>query len=167
MDTSTPATIGGIHPRAETTDLVPITGLLSYRLSRVANALSRSATVRYRRQFDVSLGEWRAIALLGESAPQTLNRLARLAALDKAQMSRVISGLTERGFVLREQGPRRTTQLSLTRRGKTLYEGLIAAANERNDAFLVCLTPEERIALDAALEKLATLARALERSENA
>ncbi|MEV0316424.1 MarR family winged helix-turn-helix transcriptional regulator [Nonomuraea fuscirosea] len=167
MDTSTPAAIGDTHPGAETTDLVPITGLLSYRLSRVANALSRSATVRYRRQFDVSLGEWRAIALLGESAPQTLNRLARLAALDKAQMSRVISGLTERGFVLREQGARRTTQLSLTRRGKTLYEGLIAAANERNDAFLVCLTPAERVALDAALEKLATLARALERSENA
>lgn len=145
---------------------LPITQLLSYKLSRVANALSRSATLRYRRQFDVSLGEWRAIALLGESAPQTLNRLARMAALDKAQMSRVISGLTERGIVRREQGPRRTTQLSLTRRGRNLYEGLIAAANERNDAFLVCLTPEEQIALDSALEKLATLARALERSES-
>ena len=37
-------------------ELLPITELLSYRLSRVANALSRSAALRYRREFDVSLG---------------------------------------------------------------------------------------------------------------
>lgn len=144
---------------------LPITELLSYRLSRLANAMSRSGALRYRREFDVSLGEWRAIALLGESAPQTLNQLARLSALDKAQMSRVIGGLAERGLVLRELGPRRSTQLTLTRRGKAAYQGLIAVANERNDAFLVCLTPTERAALESALDKLTTLARALERSE--
>lgn len=155
----------GADPTRTGADLVPIKDLLSYRLHRVANVLSRSAALRYRREFDVSLGEWRTIALLGQEEPQTLNRLARLAGLDKAQMSRVIAKLTERGLVLRELGPRRTTQLTLTRRGRTTYQGLITAANERNDAFLVCLTQAEREALDSALDKLATLARALERSE--
>ncbi|GAB3504592.1 MarR family winged helix-turn-helix transcriptional regulator [Amycolatopsis cihanbeyliensis] len=144
---------------------VPIHGLLSYRLSRVANAMSRSAALRYRRDFDVSLAEWRTIALLGADAPLTLNKLARLAALDKAQMSRVVTKLSERGLVLREFGAGRTTQLTLTRRGHSVYNGLIVAANERNEAFQVCLTDQEREVLDTALEKLATLARALERAE--
>ncbi|WP_156993355.1 MarR family winged helix-turn-helix transcriptional regulator [Pseudonocardia acaciae] len=142
-----------------------IQGLLSYRLSRVSNAMSRSAALRYRREFDVSLGEWRTIALLGANSPQTLNKLARLAALDKAQMSRVVAKLTVRGLILREFGAGRTTELTLTRRGQALYKRLIEAANERNEAFLVCLTEHEREVLDTALDKLATLARALERAE--
>lgn len=139
-----------------------ITDLLSYRLHRVANAISRSAAARYKRDFDVSLGEWRTIALLGQEGSLTLNKLARMAGLDKAQMSRVVSKLTERGLVSRKPGAARTVHLSLTRKGTSLYSGLIAAANERNQAFLVCLTEEERVALESALDKLATVARALE-----
>lgn len=151
--------------RSHPSDRLPIHGLLSYRLSRVANAMSRSAALRYRREFDVSLGEWRTIALLGADAPLTLNKLARLAALDKAQMSRVVAKLSDRGLVLRELGAGRTTQLTLTRKGAALYRGLISAANERDEAFLVCLTEQEREVLDSALTKLGTLARALERAE--
>ena len=42
-----------------------IRDLLSYRLHTVANLLSRGAELRYRREFGVSLWEWRTIALLG------------------------------------------------------------------------------------------------------
>ena len=52
--------------------------LLSYRLHQVANLLSRGAELRYRREFGVSLWEWRTVALLGAAAePQSLNELAR------------------------------------------------------------------------------------------
>ena len=71
--------------------------LLSYRLHVVANLLSRGAEMRYRREHDVSLWEWRTVALLGADAPQSLATLARAAGVDKAQMSRVVSGLAARG----------------------------------------------------------------------
>lgn len=147
------------------TRLVTIKELLSYRISRVANAMSRSAALRYRRDFNVSLGEWRIIALLGSDAPLTHNNLARLAALDKAQMSRAVTKLSNRGLILREFGAGRTTILSLTRKGQKLYDGLIGAANERDEAFLACLTPRERTVLDSALKKLSSFASALESSE--
>ncbi|WP_242884355.1 MarR family winged helix-turn-helix transcriptional regulator [Actinomadura litoris] len=153
-------------PAAETTALLPIRELLSYRLHRVANALSRSAALRYRREYGVSLHEWRTVALLGADEPQTVNQLARLAGLDKAQMSRVVAKLTERGLLERQPGPGRTTQLSLTRSGKSLYRGLISAANDRNAAFLACLSPDEQEVLDSALRKLAAVGRALERAEH-
>jgi DNA-binding MarR family transcriptional regulator len=151
--------------RPPASETLPITELLSYQLTRTARALSRSAALRYRREFDVSLGEWRTLALLGAAEPQTVNRLARLAGLDKAQMSRVVTKLVDRGLVSRAFGPGRTTELSLTRDGTKLYRGLIGAANERNRAFLESLEPEERKALASALVKLTDLARSLEHAE--
>jgi DNA-binding MarR family transcriptional regulator len=136
--------------------------LLSYRLHRVANLLSRGAEMRYRREFGVSLWEWRTIALLGGAhEPQSLNDLARAAGVDKAQMSRVVSGLTKRKLVSREidANDGRGIQLSLTRSGEKLYRQLIAAAAERNSAFLGCLSARERACLDQIMTKLAHEAR--------
>lgn len=150
--------------RADGKDLVPISELLSYRLSRTSSALSRSAALRYRREFDVSLGEWRAIALIASDPTLTLGKLARRG-LDKAQMSRVVSKLTERGFVYRTTGSGRTSQLALTETGIGVYRGLITAANERDAMFLGALSPEESEALLRAIDKLAELALSLERQE--
>jgi DNA-binding MarR family transcriptional regulator len=143
------------------TDLT-IRELLSYRLHQVANLLSRGAEMRYRREFGVSLWEWRTVALLGGAGePQSLNELARAAGMDKGQMSRVVSGLTKRRIVFRETDANdgRGIQLSLTRPGKALYQKLIRAAAERNSAFLGCLTAKERACLEQAMTKLAHEAR--------
>ena len=150
-------------PRAEIRDLI------SFRIHAVANLLSRGAAMRYRREFGVSLMEWRSVALLGAHQPLSLNELARHAGLDKSQMSRVVAGLAERGFVLRgvDMDDGRGVRLSLTRPGLKLYEGLIAAANERNAAFDAALTPNERVQLDAMLAKLGGCARELIHSEAA
>jgi len=142
--------------------------LLSYRLHRVANLLSRGAEMRYRREFGVSLWEWRTVALLGGATePQSLNELARAAGMDKGQMSRVVSGLTRRKIVLRgtDANDGRSIRLSLTRSGRTLYQKLIGAAAERNSAFLGCLTAKERAALEAIMVKLAQEARSFIQTE--
>ena len=151
-----------MKPPSSTTELPGIRELLSYKLHVVANLLSRGAELRYRREFGVSLWEWRAIALLGASRePQSLNALAAAAGVDKSQMSRVISGLNARRLVLRaiDADDARGVRLTLTRAGRTLYHGLIRAAAERNDAFLACLSARERAAFEDALDKLAARAR--------
>ena len=135
--------------------------LLSYRLHVVANLLSRGAEMRYRREHGVSLWEWRTVALLGADSPQSLNDLARAAGVDKGQMSRVVSGLAERGLISRDADSRdaRAVRLSLSPAGRKLYKGLIRTALERDEAFLGCLNVQERKVLDTALEKLAREAR--------
>ena len=139
-----------------------IRDLLSYRLHTVANLLSRSAELRYRREFGVSLWEWRSIALLGAAAkPQSLNELARAAGIDKSQMSRVVSGLAARGAVLREADAAdgRGVRLALSKAGRKLYQGLIRAAAQRDSAFRDCLSEKEREVFEAVLAKLAGRAR--------
>lgn len=145
-----------------------ITGLLSYRLNRAANAFQRGAALLFRREFDVSLGEWRALALIGAGAANTSNRIARLAGIDPAQMSRIITKLADRGLITRTSGPGNSSPLSLTPDlGVRTYEGLIDAARERNRAFLSVLTEDEMKHLDSALEKLAAAAIGMERAERA
>lgn len=139
-----------------------IKDLLSYRLHVVANLLSRGAELRYRREFGVSLWEWRTVALLGAvTEPLSLNHLAHAAGIHKSQMSRVVSGLAKRKLVVRSANSEdaRGVHLALSKAGRRLYDGLIAAADERDRAFRDCLTRGERRAFENALAKLAGQAR--------
>ena len=147
--------------------MTEIRELISYRLHTVANLLSRGAELRYRREFGVSLWEWRTIALLGAvTEPLSLNHLAHAAGIHKSQMSRVVSGLTRRKLVLRAANGREVA-LTLTRSGRRLYAGLISAATERDEAFNNCLSRNEKEVLERCLAKLAGQARELIRKEKA
>lgn len=117
--------------------------------------------MHYRRRFDVSLWEWRAIALLGAQPGLSLNELAKVVDLDKGLASRVITALSERGIVSRrtDDHDARAVRLTLTAEGQRIYTELIEAAGARNDSFLGALAPEERRALDSALAKLERLGR--------
>ena len=142
--------------------MTEIRDLLSFKLHRVANLLSRSAEMHYRREFDVSLWEWRTIALLGASDdPHSLGHLARAAGIDKSQMSRVVSGLAKRKLVMRDANDAdgRGVHLRLSKTGRKLYHGLIGAAAERDAAFRRCLTTSENTVFEKALSKLASQAR--------
>ena len=141
--------------------MTEIRELLSFRLHRVANLLSRGAELRYRREFGVSLWEWRTLALLGAAAPQSLGHLAHAAGIHKSQMSRVVSGLAARRLVVRSSNSAdgRGVQLALSKAGRKLYEGLIGAAAERDQAFKKCLNSKEQIIFEKILTKLAGRAR--------
>jgi DNA-binding MarR family transcriptional regulator len=150
--------------------MTEIQDLLSYRVHMVANLLSRGAELRYRREFGVSLWEWRTIALLGAAEePLSLGHLARAAGIDKSQMSRVVSGLARRRIVRREADPGdgRGVRLTLSAPGRRIYQGLIRAAGQRDEAFRNCLTRNERQAFDRVLTKLAGQARELIEEEKA
>ena len=145
-----------------------IRDLLSYRLHVVANLLSRGAELRYRREFGVSLWEWRTLALLGAvTEPLSLNHLAHAAGIHKSQMSRVVSGLTQRKLVLRaaDSNDGRGVRLTLSRSGRRLYEGLIGAAAQRDRVFRNCLSTEEKQVFESVLAKLAGQARAFIQQE--
>lgn len=169
FDSSAPEGGGGSRsaPRASQPARAEIRELISFRIHAVANLLSRGAALAYRREFDVSLMEWRTLALLGAHQPLSLNELSRHAGLDKSQMSRVVAGLSRRALVLRgpDSADGRGVRLTLSRAGAKLYEGLIASANRRNDAFAAVLSVEERRQLDDMLARLADKARELIHAE--
>jgi DNA-binding MarR family transcriptional regulator len=161
--------INGNVGLSEGKSLVSMTDLLSFRLHSTANLLSRSAGMRYKRDFGVTLWEWRTMALVGGQPGILFKDLAKIGGLDKSQASRVVAGLSERGLLFRsiDENDGRGLSLSLTRAGQHLYEGLIQAAAERNKTFLDALDPQERRAVETALVKLERLARELIAQEKA
>jgi len=160
---------GNVQELATGMQTMGMTALLSYRLHAVANLLSRGAALRYKREFGVTLWEWRTVALVGDQPGLSLKELAKIAGLDKSQVSRVVAGLTERGLLNRgaDENDARGIRLSLTKAGQRLYEGLIHAAGERNDVFFSALTQQERIALDNVLVKFESLGREIIAQEKA
>jgi len=149
------------RPAADPGAPTTIKELLSYRIHRLANALSRGAAARYRREFGVSLMEWRILALLGGFAPLALRDLVKLSGLDKSQASRTVSALVGRGLVLRGAvaADGREVALRLSAAGGRLYQGLMRAARERDAAFRACLTATERAVLERAIARLEAEAR--------
>lgn len=148
-------------PDAASPDVATIRDLLSYRIHRLANALSRGAALRYRRDFNVSLMEWRILALLGGFAPMTLRDLAKESGLDKAQASRAVKALVERGLVERASGlaDAREVALRLSPDGQRVEAGLMGAARAREAAFRAALPPGTLALLEDAVRLLHAEAR--------
>ncbi len=150
-----------VQKKARGTGTLTITDLVAYRVQLVGNLMSRGAAMHYRRRFDVSLWEWRAIAFIGAQPEPSLNEMAKAVGLDKGLASRVVSALTERGFVQRrtDEQDARAVRLSLTEDGERIYKQLIEAAASRNATYIAALSPEERSVLDGALAKLERIGR--------
>lgn len=138
--------------------------LISYRLHVLANLSARWADARYQARFGLRLLEWRAIALLGGYAPQSLTELARGAGLQKSHASRTVAGLIRRGLVASRADDRdaRGKLFVLTRAGTSLYRKVFADAVARSDAWLGVLSPSECASLMDMLQRLTDQARALE-----
>lgn len=146
-----------------------IKDLVSYRLHVLANLSARWAEARYQQRFGLRLLEWRAMALLGGYAPQSLNELARGAGLEKSYASRTVAGLIQRKLVASTPDDRdgRGKLFALTRSGRALYRRVFEDAIQRSDAWLSVLSAEERETLMDMLARLTEHARALEAKDTA
>lgn len=136
--------------------------LLAYQINSTSEALRRGAALRLRREHDVSLMEWRTLALIEHLQPVRLRDLAADFGADKAQISRIVTALVDRGLVVRRAraGDARSAQLELTEPGRVKTVALARSAQERDRAFRACLKPAE---LEQLLDMLARIrSRALE-----
>ena len=112
----------------------------------IANKLSRSATVVYQKRFGVNVTEWRILSLLAIEPEISAARICHVIGFDKGPVSRTLAGMEERGLVSiradRQDG--RTHSISLTAKGFTTHDQVIAVALERERRLLSCLNKPER-----------------------
>jgi DNA-binding MarR family transcriptional regulator len=105
------------------------------------------------------------IAVLGEAAPLTQLAIVRQTVMDKMTVSRAVRPLVERGLVDRtpHSGDKRSSLLSLSDAGRTLYESVGPEALAMERALLEEFSVEEIRNLDAALRKMEAAAIRLSR----
>lgn len=137
---------------------------LTFRITRLSNALRTGLTKRYLEEFELSLPEWRLLALIARFAPMRFSEVTSRSSMDKGQVSRTLREMSKKGFVkmkaIRTPGSRAAEALaapvmvSITPKGKALYASVLPVARRRQAEILMTLSESERVALYATLDKL-------------
>jgi DNA-binding MarR family transcriptional regulator len=139
---------------------------LTFRITRLSNALRTNLTKRYLEEFDLSLPEWRLLALIARFAPMRFSEVTSRSSMDKGQVSRTLRVMAKKGLTnlrtLRQRGSRSAEALaapvmvSITTKGRTLYGSILPVARRRQAEMLLTLSESDRRALYETLEKLFT-----------
>jgi DNA-binding MarR family transcriptional regulator len=138
---------------------------LPYRLSVLSNRLSNAIARCYETRFQLSVTEWRVIAVLGRFPGLSANEVAERTAMDKVAVSRAVARLLESGRLQRDLhgADRRRSVLELSPAGYEIFRAVAPLALAYERALLEALEPEERDTLLALLDKLSANARHAER----
>lgn len=134
-------------------------GFLPYRLSVLSNAVSRKIAAIYEREFELSVWQWRIIAVLGEREGLTSTEVAQRTLMDKPTVSRAAASLIERGILERhiDADDRRRAPMRLTEEGQAIYAAVIPRALENERELLDALSEEEAATLHALLSRLSAV----------
>ncbi|MBK9134267.1 MAG: winged helix-turn-helix transcriptional regulator [Betaproteobacteria bacterium] len=134
-----------------------------YRITALAEAVSRSLAEVYQQRFGLTRDEWRVVAALADCGTVKTARVIEHTSLDKMPVSRAVQRLVAAGLLAREDDPAdaRGWLLHLTPAGRALYKKIVPLVTAREAFLLEALDAEERRVLDTALAKIAERAHAL------
>jgi len=129
---------------------------LPYRLSILSNTISQMIADDYQRRYDISVTEWRVMAVLARFDGLSAREVAERTAMDKVAVSRALARLVEAGRVSRttHDGDKRRSVLSLTEAGWAMHDEVAPMARAREREVLAKLDAEERAWLNRILDKL-------------
>ena len=135
-----------------------LASFLPYQLSVAASRVSAALAAQYRRDFGLSLAEWRVLAHLAQSGTVSVHEIHARVDMDKPKVSRAASRLGAAGLIVRAPHPTdgRLIALSLTPQGKALMGRLLPLAQRYQQDLIGRLGPDA----DALHRALATLAAA-------
>lgn len=131
---------------------------LPYRLSILTNTVSQAIAREYERRFDLSVTEWRVMAVLARYDGEGLSarEVAERTAMDKVAVSRAVARLVAAGRVTRRthHGDKRRSVLRLTAKGWKVHDAVAPLARAQEREVLARLDAEERAWLARILDKL-------------
>lgn len=127
-----------------------------FRLSVLANRMTRAVARVYMQRAHLSAPEWRTLAVLGRYGAMSANGVVERTAMDKVRVSRAIGRLLELGHITRKTDAmdRRRAVLELTASGHSVYRQVVPRALAVEEDMLAALSAVEREHLDSILEKL-------------
>ena len=117
---------------------------LPYQLAAAAQRVSREFAETYRRDFGITIPEWRVLAHLAQEGAVSVRDIHFRVDMDKSKVSRAASRLEASGHVTKLANPddRRLVALSLTPQGRALMDKLIPVALNYQQALVERLGPK-------------------------
>ena len=141
-------------------DELILENFLPYRLAVLSNTVSTTVARAYDKRFNVSIPEWRVIAVLGRFPGLSAVEVAARTLMDMVAVSRAVTKLIKNGRIDREfaDADKRRSILNLSEEGKKLHDEIAALALQFERDLLQGFSSEEMDNLNSIMERL--LARA-------
>jgi DNA-binding MarR family transcriptional regulator len=129
---------------------------LPYRLSIVTNKVSRNLGEIYSSKFNLSIAEWRVMAVLGQEQDLSADEVCQNTEMDKVSVSRAVTKLLKKKQIVRKfsEEDRRRSMLRLSSSGQTIYDQIVPLALSYEDELLGALSTGEILQFDKLLDKL-------------
>jgi DNA-binding MarR family transcriptional regulator len=138
-------------------DGLTVDDFITTLMSQVGNALRRTITVPYAEKHDLTVSEWRLLALIAHSKRLAFSDLVVQSTSDKALVSRALKRLQAKGLVdLQGEGntPRKKIFCRITEQGEALHAQVMPLARASQAAAIRALPEDERNAMYRALMRL-------------
>ena len=146
------------RPASATAEHAPLQleHFLPYRLSILSNTISQAIADDYQSRYDISMTEWRVMAVLARFEGLSAREVAERTAMDKVAVRRALARLVEAGRVDRaiHDNDKRRSVLSLSAKGWAMHDEVAPMARVREREVLAKLDVEERAWLTRILDKL-------------
>jgi len=137
---------------------------LPYRLAILSHTVSTTIAQVYEKRFNLSIPEWRVIAILGRFPGLSAVEVAERTFMDKVAVSRAVTKLIKNGRVDRQfaDADRRRSILNLSEEGRRVHNEVAPLALQFEHDLLDGLSEEEIGKLGAIMDRLMTRARVLD-----
>lgn len=144
-------------------ELLVLEDFLPYRLSILSNRISRAIAARYAKVFDLTVPEWRIIAVLGRRPGLTAKEIAEATEMDKVAVSRAVARLVsaKRVAARADRDDARRQILSLTSQGEGVHARIAPIALDSEQRLLAALDAREREQLGLLIDRLLGAAKTL------
>lgn len=131
-------------------------GNLPYHILLLGKLIDRVTAQHVREIGDLALAEWRVVAHLSYLKKCSATEIANLAFVDRAEVSRALNTLEERGLVKREKMPenRKVRIASLTAEGMRVHDDIRKERSRLFAEWVADLSGEERDNLDSSLRSI-------------
>ncbi len=127
-----------------------------YQFSILAGQVSDYIAQIYKEKYGLSKIEWRVVATVGQHRQISAKAVCEFTQLEKMQVSRAISKLSEQGVMEQQVSDcdRRTYLLNLTTQGDEIYNEIMPLVKQQEQKMLAGLSQEEREMLLLLTQKL-------------
>jgi DNA-binding MarR family transcriptional regulator len=135
-----------------------LASFLPYKLVVVTDSVSRVFAESYEQLFNLTIPEWRALAIIAEYGTLSPTTIGHRTAMDKVKVSRATQSLVAKGLLRQSQDPRdgRGRLLRLTRKGATVHAGMVPLAEKLEAEVFNDLSSADTAALKRVLAKITT-----------
>jgi DNA-binding MarR family transcriptional regulator len=145
-------------------DRLHLDRFIPYRLSVLSNTVSMNIARAYAREFDLSIPEWRVLAVLARYPDLSAVDVAERSAMDKVAVSRAVQSLLASKRLVRsyDKVDRRRSVLRLSAAGQSVYTRVAPLALAYEQRLMSALSATERRSLDRLLSVLLERAQQME-----